>query len=245
MRCERDELEAVDVDEPAVRDLQLRDHRERQERECEERRRARPAERRARRRCSARLARSPPPAARPRGARRPAAGSSREHAARRRPRRCRRRAPPAADRERHVVSSMPTTTMLCASCATRRRERAAAQPRAAHEPEPDPTGAEMPLDDGDLREVALGIGDRGSVDHGRLARRATSVTTWSATSPIARARPSLPGNPEILGPTGSIRTVCRTQSGTRPRNLLDRPPRFRTSSGTNSSRSGRTRRSAW
>ena len=41
---ERDELEAVDVDEPAVGDLQVRDHREPEERQREERRRAGPAE---------------------------------------------------------------------------------------------------------------------------------------------------------------------------------------------------------
>ena len=42
---QRNDLEAVDVDEPAVGDLQRRDHREREERERQERRRARPAER--------------------------------------------------------------------------------------------------------------------------------------------------------------------------------------------------------
>ena len=45
---ERDELEAVDVDEPAVGDLQARDHREREERQRQERCRARPAEPRGR-----------------------------------------------------------------------------------------------------------------------------------------------------------------------------------------------------
>src|SRR5207248_3141181 len=39
-------------------------------------------------------------------------------------------------------------------------ERAALQARAADEAEPDPTDAEVPLDDGDLREVAARVGDR-------------------------------------------------------------------------------------
>ena len=43
--CERDELEAVDVDEAAVGDLQARDHRQAEERQRQERRRAGPAER--------------------------------------------------------------------------------------------------------------------------------------------------------------------------------------------------------
>ena len=41
-----------------------------------------------------------------------------------------------------------------------RRDRAALQPEAAHEAEPDAAGAEMPLDDGDLRQVALRVGER-------------------------------------------------------------------------------------
>ena len=58
--------------------------------------------------------------------------------------------------------------MLCASCATVERERAAAEPEAADEPDADPARAEVALDHGDLRQVALGVGDRLAVDDGRL-----------------------------------------------------------------------------
>src|SRR4029079_16894166 len=49
-----------------------------------------------------------------------------------------------------------------------RRERAAPEPEAADETEADPTGAEMPLDDGDLRQVAARVGNRLSGPHRRL-----------------------------------------------------------------------------
>ena len=54
-----------------------------------------------------------------------------------------------------------------------RRERAAPKARAGHEAEADPAGAEVALDDGELDEVAPGIGDGVAVDDERLARRAT------------------------------------------------------------------------
>ena len=55
----------------------------------------------------------------------------------------------------------------------RRGERAALQAEAAHEPEPDPARAEVALDDRDLREVALRVGDRLAVRDASAPRRAT------------------------------------------------------------------------
>ena len=45
-----------------------------------------------------------------------------------------------------------------------RAERAALEPEAADEAEPDAPGLEVALEDGDLREVARRIGDRDAVD---------------------------------------------------------------------------------
>ena len=110
-----------------------------------------------------------------------------------------------------------------------RSERAALQARARDEAEPDPAGREVPLDDRDLREIALRVGDRAPVD---TAARATSdsVTTWSAIRPIARALAAGPGDREVARRRAALmRTVCRTQSGISTRgHVLDRRPRFST-----------------
>ena len=127
-----------------------------------------------------------------------------------------------------------------------RCERAALQAEAAHEAEPDPAGAEVPLDHGDLREVARGVGDRlagahgrllderlrhdlarNEADHARLAARARG----SGTSP-ARARRRAPcaapsraprargisatGRPALSTTSGTNRSRSRQQRADRP-----------------------------
>ena len=54
----------------------------------------------------------------------------------------------------------------------RRRERAGAQAEPAHEPLADAPGRVVALDDGDLRDVALGIGDDVAVAHASAPPRA-------------------------------------------------------------------------
>ena len=68
------------------------------------------------------------------------------------------REPPHGRRHRGVVHADDddVVRVVC----DRRGDRAALQPEAAHEAEPHPAGAEMALDDGDLRQVALGVGHR-------------------------------------------------------------------------------------
>ena len=81
-----------------------------------------------------------------------------------------------------------------------RRERAALQPRARHEAEPDPARREVPLDDRDLREVVLGARDRvpafddglalERLGHDLIRRRgrsrASSLRSTGSRSPTAR-----------------------------------------------------------
>ena len=145
---QRHDLEAVDVDETAVGDLQARDHREREERRASGTA-SRPTSRpRGPRRCTPGSSRSPRRAVRRRAARRPEAAA--RPSPRRRPRRrCRRRARRAArTAARHVSSSIPTTTMLCASCATVDASAPRCRPEAADEPDvrcgPFPGGARSP-----------------------------------------------------------------------------------------------------
>ena len=69
-------------------------------------------------------------------------------------------------------SSTPTQTMLCASCAIVEAIAPCRMPSPRTRPEADPAGAEVPLDDGDLGEVALGVGDgRARGDGRRLGER--------------------------------------------------------------------------
>ena len=164
---ERDELEPVDVDETAVRDLQRRDHGECEEGERQERGRTRPAE--------------------------PVGGLVRGEALldHRRERRVRQEAgdgkralrddpavvdhddAPAdrgevADGERQVVVAHPDDDEVVGVVRDRGRERAVRQPRSRDEAEPDPPGREVPLDDGDLGEAGIGAGDGVAVDDDRL-----------------------------------------------------------------------------
>ena len=97
----------------------------------------------------------------------PATGSG--HSARTRPdsspRRSRRRARRAARSRRPCRrSDMPTTTRLCASCATLDASAPRRRPEPVTNPSPTRPGREVPLDDRDLREVALRVRDGVAVD---------------------------------------------------------------------------------
>ena len=135
-------------------------------------------------------------------------------------------------------------------CARRARRVEASAPRVR----PDPCTKPRPIlpvprwrsIDGDLREVATR--DRRSPSRRRppAPRSSDSVTTWSSTSPIARARPPCQGIRKSAAETGLIRTECLTHSGTSGRSISPTVrPFFSTTSGRNSTRSGRTSRSAW
>ena len=192
---ERDELEAVDVDEPAVRDLQMGDHREREEREGEERRRARPAER-----VRSLVARA---ALRDHvGERRVGEQTGDRERALGEDAQVVDRDDPAAelgqalDREGHVAVGHADDDEVVRVVGDARRERAALQPRAGDEAETDAAGGEVALDDRDLREVAPGARDcLASSTAG--SRTSDSVTTWSSTSPIARALAAAPRDREV------------------------------------------------
>ena len=62
---------------------------------------------------------------------------------------------------------MPTATMLCASCATVVATAPRRRPKPAHQAEADAAGRVMALDDRDLRQVALGVGDHPAVADAR------------------------------------------------------------------------------
>ena len=74
-----------------------------------------------------------------------------------------------ADGERHVVVAHPDDDEVVRVVRDRRGERAAPEARAGDEAEPDPARREVPLDDGDLGEAGLGVGDRVAVHDDRLA----------------------------------------------------------------------------
>ena len=231
MTLQRDELEAVDVDEPAVGDLQARDHGEREERQRQERRRPRPAERRARPRCTRGSARSPPSSGASESSPATGSGSSATHRGRRRRRRCRRRARRAVATARAMSSSlMPTTTMLWASCATVEASAPGCSPEPLTKPSPMRPVAEVALDDGDLGEVARGVRDGVPVDDAPALAPSDSVTTWSVTSPIARTRaPPSTGSRSSRGGTGWMRTRLPHPVGDGlARSLSSAAPRFST-----------------
>ena len=199
------------------------------------------AERARRLDAGAALARPPPRAARPRGARRRAAAARRGRRGRRRRRR-RRRARRAARPRGHVVVVDAHDDDVVRVVRDRRRERAAPEAEPAHEPEPDPPGAEVALDHGDLREVALRVGD----DRRAPARRARSVTIWSRTRPITRAAPPSAGSAKSPARDGcDAHGLLHPLGHLGPRDLADGPPRLSTSSGTKRSRSASRSRSAW
>ena len=80
------------------------------------------------------------------------------------------------DREGHVAVGHADDDEVVRVVRDARGERAALQPRAGDEAEPDPAGGEVALDDRDLREVALGARDGPPVlDAG--SRTSDSVTT--------------------------------------------------------------------
>ena len=83
--------------------------------------------------------------------------------------------------------------MLCASCATVEANAPRAQAEAAHEPEADAAGRVVALDDRDLREVALGVGDDVAVALVRGGSVLAPVSSCSGTSSITRTRAPLAG----------------------------------------------------
>ena len=72
------------------------------------------------------------------------------------------------DRSGHVVVVHADDDDVVRVVRDRLRERPGLQPGAADEPDAHAAGAEMPLEHGDLRQVALGVGDDLAVDDGRL-----------------------------------------------------------------------------
>ena len=78
----------------------------------------------------------------------------------------------ALHRPRHVAVVDPDADDVVGVVRDRGRERAVPQAEPAHQPEADPAGAEVPLDDGDLGQVALGVGDGRSRGDGRRLGRA-------------------------------------------------------------------------
>ena len=123
----------------------------------------------------------------------------------------------------------------------RRGERAALEPEAPDEAEPDPARAEVPLDDGDLREVSLRIRERfagvrrdrldervrddlagDDPDHARLASRSTGC----GTSPARRRRSGRCAAPSRApSRAGSRRRAARLQHRLRNEALRDRAAR--------------------
>ena len=96
----------------------------------------------------------------------------------------------------------------------RRRERTALQPEAAHEADADPAGGVVALDDGDLGEVARGIGDRDAVLRPSGSSMRALVRSCSGTISITRTGWPVEGTRRSESPTGAACTVWRTQTGT-------------------------------
>ena len=101
----------------------------------------------------------------------------------------------ARDRAGHVVVVHADDDDVVRVVGEGRGERARLEVEAAHEPDRHPAGAEVALDDRDLREAVPG--DRVAVLDERAPRRATRSTIWSGITPITRARPALPGDGEV------------------------------------------------
>ena len=101
----------------------------------------------------------------------------------------------ALDRERHLGVAHPDDDDVVGVVRERRGEGAAGEAEAAHEAEPDPAGAEMPLDHGDLRQVALRVGravrellDERLGDDLARARGRSPVPALPPTRPRSRRR---------------------------------------------------------
>ena len=71
--------------------------------------------------------------------------------------------------ERHVVVVRPDDDEVVRVVGDARRERPTLEAGAGEEAEPDPPRREVPLDDGELDEVAFRVGDGVAVDDERLA----------------------------------------------------------------------------
>ncbi len=149
------------------------------------------------------------------------------------------------DGEDQVVVAHAEDDEIVGVVGDRRGERAAPQTGAGDEAEPDPSGREVTLDDGDLGQAGFGVCHR-IVPRRRQARaRDDSVTTWSSISPIARIAAPSERIAKSAVVTGLIRTVWRTHSGTGGDGMsTSGRPRLRTRSGMKPTRSGSSRRSA-
>ncbi len=151
--------------------------------------------------------------------------------------------PPDGARHRAVVDADDDDVVRVVR--ERRAERAALDAEAADEPEADPAGAEVPLEHGDLRQVARGVGDRVAVLDGQLVLERGGDDLVGDQPDHARL-PALPRHAEVVRRDGLTWIVRFTQSGTWTSGIsATGRPRFRTSSGTNDSRSGRRSMSAW
>ena len=103
----------------------------------------------------------------------------------------------ALDRAQHLGVAHPHDDEVVRVVGERRRERAAREPEAAHEAEPDPTGREMTLDDGDLGQVALEIG----AGHAAVARQLLDQRIGhdlARDEPDHPCRAAAPRNAQIL-----------------------------------------------
>src|SRR6266487_6764371 len=142
-------------------------------------------------------------------------------------------------------SSIPTTTMLCASCAT----VDASAPRCSPEPWTNPWPIRpVPRWRSMTAIFARSLpGSATAKPFMVVGSTATDlVTTWSGTSPIARALPPSQGIARSAELTGRLRTECLTHSGTSGSGISSTGrPAFSVSSGSNRFRSGRSSRSAW
>ena len=151
-----------------------------------------------------------------------------------------------ADGERHVVVAHPDDDEVVGVVRHRRGERAALEPRAGDEAEPDPAGREVPLDDGDLGEAGVGVGDRVAVDDDRLAlerlRHDLILDQPDRADRGAVRRDREVGGGDRLHPHGLAHPLGhRAPTGT---SSIGRP-RLSTRSGTKPTRSGSRSRSAW
>ena len=124
------------------------------------------------------------------------------------------------DGDAHALVVHPTTTTLWASC-ERLDASAPCRVEALGQAEADPPHAEVPLEHGNLRQVARDLGDDLAVAGAGSAVNAW-VTIWPGTIPITRAVRSSPSSQtirEASSASGANRIVWRTQSGTAGRGI--------------------------
>ena len=243
---QRHELEAVDVDEPLVGELQRRDHREREERQVLERRLERAAELAAPPRRRRATARRPRRAARRRAARRPAAAAPPAPRRRRRRRSRRRRFASRRTAAAIAASFIPTTTTLCASWATVEASAPRCRPKPRTKPRPTRPVPRWRSTTAIFARSCVRVGDRLAGARRRLVDERVG-DDLSRHDPDHARLAAAPGHPEHLRAEGADPHRVPHPVGHLGRAGSPRPaaPFFSTRSGTNRSRSGSTSRSAW